>query len=192
MTDAQFVAKGHGKTAPWLDLVNSEEWDTYGKRTEWLDDPSWLPFFLRQWQFAEPEHARFPEARFKDLRSALRKSCEALFAGHSISGRELRALNRALSLPGRRVLLQRQNGLQVEFVPQKRGWDSILERTARSFAELVSTQNSERIKICMNNDCRWVFYDSTKGRTRRWCSDRVCGNRDRVRRSRARRSSEIG
>jgi putative stress-induced transcription regulator len=68
LTHAQFLAKGHGKTAPWLDLVNSEEWDTYGKRTEWLDDPSWLPFFLRQCGEIQGLARRAPQK----LRSTLR------------------------------------------------------------------------------------------------------------------------
>jgi predicted RNA-binding Zn ribbon-like protein len=186
LTHAEFLAKGHGKTAPWLDLVNSEEWDTYGKLTEWLDNPTWLAFFLRQWHFTTPGHSRFPAAKFKALRAALRKSCEALFAARLIPAQELRAINRALSLSGTRALRQRQNGLQVEFLPHKNGWDLILAQTALSFAETVAPQKSGRIKICLNSDCRWVFYDATKGRTRRWCSDKVCGNRNRVRRARAR------
>jgi len=189
LTHAQFLAKGHGKTAPWLDLANSEEWDTYGKRTEWLDDPSWLPFFPRQWHFSAPNHSSFPAAKFKALRSSLRKSCEALFAARVIPAQELRAINRALSLSGKRALIQRQNGLRVEFLPHTRGWELILAQTALSFAETVAPEKSGRIKICLNSDCRWIFYDATKGRTRRWCSDRVCGNRDRVRRARARMSS---
>jgi len=51
---------------------------------------------------------------------------------------------------------------------------------------LLAGGNSARVKICRNADCRWVFYDTTKARSRRWCSDKVCGNRDRVRRARAR------
>jgi predicted RNA-binding Zn ribbon-like protein len=186
LTHAQFLAKGHGKTAPWLDLVNSEEWDTYGKRTEWLDDPSWLPFFLRRWHFTRPGHSPFPAAKFKVLRVALRKSCEALHGGRVIPAGELYAINRALSVSGRRAVIQRQNGLQVEFLPHKSGWELILAEIALSFAETVAPPKSGRIKICLNSDCRWVFYDATKGRTRRWCSDKVCGNRDRVRRARAR------
>jgi predicted RNA-binding Zn ribbon-like protein len=187
LTGAQFIAKGHGQSAPWLDLVNSEEWDTYGKRTEWLDEPSWLRFFLRQWHFQAPIRAAFPVTAFKHLRAALRKSCEALFAGRGIPATELRALNRKLTVIGKRELIQRQNGLQVEFVPQARDWDWILAQTALSFAEILARGNSARIKICLNHDCRWVFYDSTKANVRLWCSDKVCGNRERVRRARAKK-----
>jgi predicted RNA-binding Zn ribbon-like protein len=188
LTPAQFLEKGHGKTGCWLDLVNSEEWDTYGKRVDWIDDPSWLPYFLAQWKFVAPAPWTFPAASFKALRCVLRKSCEALSAGHGISEKELRALNDTLNVAGKREIFQRQDGVHVDFVPQSRGWEWILAETALSFADLLARENGERVKICDNHDCRWVFYDTTKGRTRRWCSDRVCGNRDRVRRARARSS----
>jgi Conserved protein containing a Zn-ribbon-like motif, possibly RNA-binding len=83
-------------------------------------------------------------------------------------------------------MFERQNGLQLEFVPSARGWDWILAEIARSFAETLSVGESTRVKICRNDDCRWVFYDRTKGKTRCWCSDKSCGNRERVRRARAR------
>src|SRR5215831_2610478 len=135
LTHAQFIAKGHGKTAPWLDLVNSEEWDTYGKRTEWLADPSWLPFFLRHWGFRAPGPVGFPAAQFLALRAAFRKCCEALFSGRQIPPSELRVLNRVLGVPGKRALIASPNGLQVAFVPQakQRGWDWILAQIALSF-----------------------------------------------------------
>jgi len=191
LTPAQFIAKGHGKTAPWADLVNSEEWDTYGKRTDWLADPSWLPFFLRRWGFAGPGRSRFPATQFLELRKALRKCCEALFSGRQMAPSELRVLNRALGVPGTRALIVSPSGLDVAFVPQtkEKDWDWILAQIALSFAELAASANSERIKICRNNDCRWVFYDASKAKSRRWCSDKVCGNRERVRRARARACS---
>ena len=186
LTPDQFREKGHGKTAPWVDLVNSEEWDTYGQRTDWLCHPSWLPFFLRQWRLPASEGSKFPAAKFKALRGALRKSCQAVAAARKVSRRELRTLNTALNVAGKRQLIHGQNGLQVQFVPQSEGWDSILAQIALSFANQLAGGDRSRIKICQNQDCRWVFYDATKARTRRWCSDKVCGNRERVRRARAR------
>ena len=186
MKPAEFIKRGHGQTAPWLDLVNSEEWDTYGTRTDWLADPSWLPYFLGQWHLQLPGRKPFPMASFVALRGALRKSCEALIAGRVIPRTEIRLLNAALNIPGCRMLLQRQNGLRLEFIPLSQGWDWVLAQIAQSFADMLAAGKAERIRICPNNGCRWLFYDSTKGKTRRWCSDNVCGNRARVRRARAR------
>jgi len=181
-----FLAHGHGKTAPWIDLVNSEEWDTFGRRIDHLNDPAWVPYFVRQWRLAKPSREPTPIARLKTLRAALRKSSEALFHDKPIPSPELRELNAVLNLRGKQQLFQRQNGLRVEFVPDRPGWRWILAEVARSFVETVADGESARIKICRNDDCRWVFYDQTKGKTRCWCSSKSCGNRERVRRARAR------
>lgn len=186
LTPDQFRKRGHGQTAPWVDLVNSEEWDTWGKPTDWLEDPSWLPFFLQQWGFAGPDREAFPQAKFTHLRQTLRKSCEAVFTGRTVPDKELRDLNARLDVAGKRQLIQRQSGLQLQFVPRSEGWDWILSQIVLSFANQLSASDKTRIKICQNKDCRWVFYDATKAQTRRWCSDKVCGNRERVRRARAR------
>jgi predicted RNA-binding Zn ribbon-like protein len=181
-----FRAHGHGKTAPWMDLINSEEWDTFGRLTDHLNNPAWVPYFVRQWHFSRPSRETAPLAKLKTLRSALRKSSEALFHDKPIPPSELHTLNAALNLSGKQQLFQRQNGLRVEFVPGKSGWRWILAEVARSLVETVADGESARIKICRNDDCRWVFYDQTKGKTRCWCSSKSCGNRERVRRARAR------
>lgn len=171
-----------------MDLVNSEEWDTFGKLTDHLSNPTWLPYFLKQWHFRNPTRTSAPIADLKSLRAALRKSCEGLAAGKAIPPAALRILNQALTMTGKRQLFQRQNGLQLEFIPVASGWNWILAEIARSFADTIHSGESSRIKICRNADCRWVFYDRTKGKTRCWCSDKSCGNRERVRRARARSS----
>jgi predicted RNA-binding Zn ribbon-like protein len=38
-----------------------------------------------------------------------------------------------------------------------------------------------RLKMCAADDCRWVFYDHSKNRSGRWCTMRVCGNRNKTR-----------
>lgn len=186
LTHAQFIAKGHGKTAPWMDLVNSEEWDTFGRRTDWLDEPSWLPFFLAQWHFASPRGERLPAHKFRALRRALRRSCEAIVAGRTVPPTALRIINDGLGVMGTHQLFRQGNTLQLEFVGLSKSWEWVLAQTALSFARVLADGDLARVKICQNTDCRWVFYDATKARSRRWCSDKVCGNRERVRRARAR------
>jgi predicted RNA-binding Zn ribbon-like protein len=38
-----------------------------------------------------------------------------------------------------------------------------------------------RLKICPADDCQWAFYDTSRNRSKRWCSMEVCGNRNKVR-----------
>jgi predicted RNA-binding Zn ribbon-like protein len=45
-----------------------------------------------------------------------------------------------------------------------------------------------RLKTCTDEGCQWAFYDSTRNRSRTWCSMEECGNRQKTRRYRERRS----
>ena len=38
----------------------------------------------------------------------------------------------------------------------------------------------ERMKACRAEDCRWAFLDTSKNRSRAWCSMDSCGNRAKV------------
>ncbi|MGH3443700.1 MAG: CGNR zinc finger domain-containing protein [Nitriliruptorales bacterium] len=44
----------------------------------------------------------------------------------------------------------------------------------------------ERLKCC--RQCSWGFYDRSKNRSGQWCSMRVCGSRQKMRRARARQA----
>ena len=46
-----------------------------------------------------------------------------------------------------------------------------------------------RLKICAADTCRWAFYDSSKNRGGHWCSMELCGNREKNRAYRSRRSA---
>lgn len=44
-----------------------------------------------------------------------------------------------------------------------------------------------RLKVCAESTCQWAFIDSSKNRSRAWCSMRICGNRTKTRAYRTRR-----
>lgn len=46
-----------------------------------------------------------------------------------------------------------------------------------------------RLKACTDETCHWAFYDSTRNRSRTWCSMDVCGNRQKTKRYRERKSA---
>jgi predicted RNA-binding Zn ribbon-like protein len=184
-SDHIFHDHGFGKVAPWVDLANSEEWDGFGKREDHLADPRWLAAFLRHWKFPPLRSSHAPRRELLKLRDLLRHSAEKLAAGRSLGSQELSALNRALKVAARQKLVQHQNGLRSELVPVKNDWSWVISRIAASLGEMLAKGNVERIKICANGGCRWVFYDPTKARIKRWCKDSTCGNRARVRRARA-------
>jgi predicted RNA-binding Zn ribbon-like protein len=180
-----FGVAGFGKVAPWVDLVNSEEWNGFGKLTDHLVNPRWLATFLRHWELYPFPSKDVPRRNLVRLRSLLRRAAEKLAAGGSLGRRELSTLNQVLNVPVRQRLVQDQNGFRAETVPARRDWTWVMARIAASFGEMLANHDVERVKICANSDCRWVFHDPTKARSKRWCNDRTCGNRARVRRARA-------
>ncbi len=59
---------------------------------------------------------------------------------------------------------------------------------AESAVDLLTDGDSGRIKECPGaGDCGWLFYDTSRNGTRRWCSMEGCGSRVKMRRQYARR-----
>jgi predicted RNA-binding Zn ribbon-like protein len=58
---------------------------------------------------------------------------------------------------------------------------------AQAASELMSSNALDRLRACGSETCRWLFLDTSKNHTRRWCDMRICGNRMKARRFNARR-----
>jgi len=187
-TASQFAALGFGKHAPWIDLVNSLEHDGLGQTTDHLDHASWRDGLLQRWQFPAPA-APASLASLGQLRETLRRGAEDLAASGTLGKETLREINAAVSVPIRRALRQHQNGFELEQIPERADWSWIAAQIAASFAHMLVDGTMRRMKFCGDERCRWIFVDETKGRTRRWCNERTCGNRNRVRRARAKAAS---
>jgi predicted RNA-binding Zn ribbon-like protein len=54
-----------------------------------------------------------------------------------------------------------------------------------SAAELMTSDEVELVRACGNAECRWLFLDTSKNHTRRWCDMKICGNRMKARRFKA-------
>ncbi|MEV4476839.1 CGNR zinc finger domain-containing protein [Nonomuraea sp. NPDC049504] len=148
------------------DFVNTFDVET---QTDELSSPAELALWLRERDLAGP-HDR---ATDDDLRTAheLRESLRA-------------ALRReAADLPGLplRVVVTPEEGPGLAPVA-----DGVSGGLARIAAAAV-TASWDRLKVCAEGTCQWAFIDSSKNRSRSWCSMRVCGNRTKTRAYRARK-----
>ena len=61
-----------------------------------------------------------------------------------------------------------------------------LWKLAQAASDLLVSSDAERIKDCGDPTCRWLFLDTSKNHTRRWCDMKTCGNRMKARRHQAR------
>lgn len=180
-----------------LDFINSEFRDFRGRwARDDLQRPEWLEQFLIRWGLLIGD---LPDLTTMDelivLRSLLRHMVEALSRGQ-ISDDDLAALNTILRAAPSIRHLSRNNEIegykyQLDLVPLKKDWSWVQAEIVASFADLLIHHDSQRLKICQNANCRWIFYDESKSRTRRYCSVDKCANLMKVRRFRARRRSEV-
>ena len=72
-----------------------------------------------------------------------------------------------------------------------RNMDAPLWGVIRSAADLLTSDHERRLlRECNGIECKWLFVDTSKNRTRQWCSMRSCGNREKARRHYKRRRSQ--
>ena len=60
--------------------------------------------------------------------------------------------------------------------------ERVIWPVAWSAGELLTSADLDRVRLCAGAGCAWLFLDTSKNRTRRWCDMSVCGNRAKARR----------
>jgi len=95
---------------------------------------------------------------------------------------DLEPLNRLLARDegfGQLVALKAGKATALEFQIARR-WrtpESLLLPIAEALARMLAGEDLEDVKACEGAACTLMFADRTRGRSRRWCSMDVCGNR---------------
>jgi predicted RNA-binding Zn ribbon-like protein len=132
-----------------------------------------------------PEEAAAALAGAVALREALYRIFLDRADGRRPRSADLDALNAALSraLPHRR--LAEDDGAFRLGWDEATDFDAVLWPIADAAASLLTSGEASRVRVCglyEDQECSWLFVDRTKGRTRRWCSMKDCGNRAKARR----------
>jgi predicted RNA-binding Zn ribbon-like protein len=142
---------------------------------------------------ADPAFGGREVARVHAVRDALREVADAIAEHRPPAAGALATVNRALH--ARQV---------IELVPSLDGCvtvdhrhvgdpiDDALARLADPLVNELTAGHPDRIKICDNDRCRWVFYDTSRTGRRRWCDMATCGNRAKAARHRARSKGQSG
>ncbi|TDD62263.1 zf-CGNR multi-domain protein [Actinomadura darangshiensis] len=164
------------------DFVNTLNIDS---ATDGLTTPDDLAGWLAGRGLA-PGGARAGDA---DLRAAiaLREGLrEAMSAHHGPQTADLpAALEDALAALPLRVALTGERPVLVPLDPP--GAPAGLARVAAAIMETAAAGTWPRLKVCQEGTCRWAFLDTSKNRSRAWCSMSTCGNRTKTRSYRERR-----
>lgn len=189
-------------TALCLEFANTADWHASAQPTESLlsyhDLLTWAQAnhlvsaeaqsVLARMAAEEPAAAAVVLAQAIALREAIYRIFVALAASATPVADDIACLNRTLAeaLPY----------LQVQPGPQGYGWGwttgtdtvaALLRPIALSAANLLTSAQVDRVKQCEDDrGCGFLFIDTSKNRSRRWCSMESCGNRAKVQRHRRR------
>jgi predicted RNA-binding Zn ribbon-like protein len=125
--------------------------------------------------------------RVKELREALAEVSYAQIEGKEIPAASLTLLEEHFKQAGsHRFLTSAQHQLAWRWRGLSREIAAPWWLLAQAAADLLLSDRAAQLRICASDTCRWLFLDTSKNHTRRWCDMRVCGNRMKARRFHAR------
>jgi len=139
----------------------------------------------------EPELAGQVFRQALDLREAIYRTFSSLAASGNPTLDDLDVVNDALrrSLPHLQLAEGDRKYLWLWVNPEA-ALDRVIWDTALSAGQLLGGDDLDRVRECADqHGCGWLFLDTTKNRSRRWCSMQGCGNRAKARRHYARQKT---
>ncbi len=132
----------------------------------------------------QPSQAEEVLARALELREAIYQIFASLASGAQAPPKDLAVLNRQLSHTmhhGR--LIPKKNGFMWDVTGNKDDLDWMLNVVVHSAAELLTSGELDRVKMCADDrGCGWLFLDTSRNKSRRWCDMKDCGNRAKAKR----------
>ena len=135
---------------------------------------------------AQPAIAARDLAHVHAVRDAMRVVSHAVVARRTPSPASLDTVNGALHARQVIELVAASDGAGVDHRHVGDPIDDALARLADPLVRELTSGHPERVKVCANDRCEWIFYDATRTSRRRWCDMSTCGNRAKAARHRAR------
>ena len=139
-----------------------------------------------------PADAAWVLTRARSLREAIYRIFCAVANDKDPEPADLAQLNSELAgALGRLRVGSSRDGFDWQWAKKGGALDEALGPIARSAAELLtSSQMLNHVRQCRGDNCGWLFIDSSKNHSRRWCDMRDCGNRAKVRRHRLKQQKQ--
>ena len=117
------------------------------------------------------------------LRAALRSALRQIAGRGAVDAADLATIHREYARAIEAIYLTPAGDrFDWDWQPRSPQLDQPLWPIALSAIELLTRDDTRRIKLCASHDCGWLFYDHSKNRSRRWCSMEGCGSQDKMRR----------
>jgi predicted RNA-binding Zn ribbon-like protein len=113
--------------------------------------------------------------QLRELRSALARLIDAIISSTALSPVDLDLVARESARAAGIVRLRRSGGKIVRTIEiDDAGPNIVHSRLADAAAALLTSDAISAVKSCPR--CGWFFLDTSKNRSRRWCSMQMCGS----------------
>jgi predicted RNA-binding Zn ribbon-like protein len=124
--------------------------------------------------------------KVKGVRDALREVADAVAHDRPPTDDALAEVNRAIQSRERVELVKEADGVSIGHSHVGDPLDDALARLADPLVAEIQNGRGDRVRICANDTCQWVFFDESRAGRRRWCDMSTCGNQAKAARHRAR------
>ena len=74
------------------------------------------------------------------------------------------------------------DGFRWEWACKPEDLDCMLWPIVRSAVDFLTSDDLDTVRVCASDSCNWLFIDTSKNHSRRWCNMNSCGNREKARR----------
>jgi predicted RNA-binding Zn ribbon-like protein len=126
----------------------------------------------------------------KELREAMADIFYGYLDGRPVSASALNLLERDYkSARAHQKLSASERQLRWDWSGAETEPEFPLWLLSRQGGDLLLSEEGKEVRACDSPDCRWLFLDTSKNHTRRWCDMKVCGNRMKARRFKAQRKA---
>jgi predicted RNA-binding Zn ribbon-like protein len=117
------------------------------------------------------------------LREAIYRVFSAVAGGRAPQAADIATLNGFLPAAMSRLrLIWTKDGFTWSWTDDGNSLEQMLWPVAQSAAGLLTSGELNRVGVCAGDGCGWLFFDTSKNRSRRWCAMEDCGNRAKARR----------
>jgi predicted RNA-binding Zn ribbon-like protein len=180
-----------------LDFANTADWHASDQPVEFLTSYSELVAWglhlglltnpraqrLLDGAAARPAEATAVLQRAIALREVIYRLFSAIAQEAVPPMADLETFNAELALAlARSRIVPATEGFAWDWHGDQETLDCMLWPVVRDAADLLTSRELERVGRCADERCGWLFVDTSRNRSRRWCSMESCGNRAKARR----------
>ena len=125
-----------------------------------------------------PADAKSVHRRAIELREIIYRILTMTLEGRAAAQEDLAVFNDYLAEALKQsAIVKTDDGFSMEITSNKENLDWMLNPVIRSAADLMVSEELKRVNKCADQTCGWLFLDTSRNRSRRWCDMRDCGNR---------------